>query len=198
MESLTRIFTVLTVPLIIINMFGSVASGIWLAILGEWGIIGYGILALAVAGWGIILAMIPGIVFEAPATIMIEKDIKFGGYLFGFLSCLYVMGVLVTWCVLVLIYYIKQANHDSMIPMLIWSYGIATGPIAWLAKKALQSDDEYALLVASWFIQVAYLLTILGILFAGMSLLNALILFGVIMAIGLVVQFSVTYLTGHE
>lgn len=194
MESFARALSVLAIPLGIINMFGGIVSGIWLAILGEWGLIGYGILALIVSGMVIGLAMMPGMIFAAPAAVMLEKGNKFGGYFFGFLSSLYTIGVLVAWCVLVLIYYTKQANHDSIIPVLIWSYGIATGPITWLAQKDLQGGNEYAM-VSTFFIQVAYLLTILGILFIGMSLLNVLVLFGVIMAIGLIVQFSMAYLT---
>ena len=193
MESFARTLSVLAIPLGLINMFGGIVSGIWLAILGEWGLIGYGILALIVSGMGIGLAMMPGLIFAAPAAVMLEKGNKFGGYIFGFLGSLYTIGVLVAWCVLVLIYYTKQANHDSLIPILIWSYGIATGPITWLAQKDLQGGNQYAM-VSTFFIQVAYLLTILGILFFGMSLLNVLILFGVIMSICLFLQFSVAYL----
>ena len=57
MEAFVRLMTVMAVPLGILNIFGGVVSGIWLAILGEWGIIGYGILALMVSGIGLGLAM---------------------------------------------------------------------------------------------------------------------------------------------
>lgn len=93
-----------------------------------------------------------------------------------------------------LLYYTKHADGDSIVPVLIWSYGIATGPIAWLAQKDLQSGNEYAM-ITTFFIEVAYILTILAILFVGVSLLNVMVLFGVVMTIGLIVQFSVVYLS---
>lgn len=192
MKAFAKLLSVLAFPLFILNIFGDIVSGIWLAILGEWGLIGYGILALLISGMGIGLAMAPGLLFAVPAAAMLEKGNKIGGYFFGLLSTIYTVGILTAWCILVLVYYTKQANADSIIPVLIWSYGIATGPIVWLAQKDLQSGNEYAM-ITTFFIEVAYILTILAILFVGVSLLNVVVLFGVVMSIGLVVQFSVAY-----
>lgn len=193
MEAFAKLLGVLAVPLAILNMFGGIVSGIWLAILGEWGLIGYGILALIVSGMGLGLAMAPGLIFAGPAAILLEKGNKIGGYFFGLLSTIYTVGVLTAWCILVLIFCTEHASTDSLIPVLIWSYGIATSPIVWLAKKDLQSGNENAM-ITTFFIQVAYILTIFAILLVGVSVLNVLILFGVVMAIGLAVQFSVAYL----
>lgn len=193
MEAFARLLSVLAVPLGILNIFGGIISGIWLAILGEWGLIGYGILALLGSGMGLGLAMAPALIFAAPTAAMLEKGNKVGVYFFVLLSTIYTVGILTAWCILVLVYYIKHADADSIIPVLIWSYGIATGPIVWLAQKDLQSGNEYAM-VTTIFIEVAYILTILAILLVGVSLLNVLALFGVVMSIGLIVQFSVAYL----
>ena len=193
METFARLITVIAVPLGILNMFGGIVSGIWLAILGEWGIIGYGILALMVSGIGLGLAMAPGLIFAGPAAVMLEKGHKLGGYFFGLLSTIYTVGVLSAWCIFVLIYFTKQANADSIIPILIWSYGVATGPIVWLAQKELQSGNEYAM-ITTFFIEVAYIITILAILFTNVSILNVMYIFGIVMCIGLIVQFSAAYL----
>lgn len=40
-------------PIMLLNVFGGIVSGIWLAILGQWGSIGVGILIIAVGGFGI-------------------------------------------------------------------------------------------------------------------------------------------------
>lgn len=194
MEAFARLLSVLAIPLVVLNMFGGIISGIWLAILGEWGLIGYGILALLVSGMFLGLAMVPGLLFAAPAALMLEKGNKVGGYFFSLLSIIYTFGVLTAWCILVLIYYTEHANSASIIPVLIWSYGIATGPIVWLAQKELQSGNEYAM-ITTFFVEVAYILTICAVLLAKVSLLNVLVLFGVVMSIGLAVQFSVVYLT---
>ncbi len=193
MKAFARLLSVLAVPLAIINMFGGIVSGIWLAILGEWSLIGYGLLALMVSGIAISLAIAPSLLFAVPAAAMFEKGHKIRGAFLGFLGTLYTVGILTAWCILVLVYYTKQANAESIIPVLIWSYGIATGPIVWLATKDLQSGNDYAMLT-TFFIEIAYILTILGILFIGVSLLDVIILFGIIMFVGMVVQFSMAYL----
>jgi len=46
--NLFKLITLLSVPLMVINLLGGVVSFIWLAVLGEWGIIGYGIAGLVI------------------------------------------------------------------------------------------------------------------------------------------------------
>lgn len=46
MEIFIRFLSGLIIPIGLFNMFGGIVSGIWLAILDEWSLIGYGILAL--------------------------------------------------------------------------------------------------------------------------------------------------------
>lgn len=189
-----RFLSGLIIPIGLFNMFGGIVSGIWLAILGEWNLIGYGILALLVSGVGLSFVMAPGLIFlTGPAVILLEKGHKISGSIFGLLSAFYTNGILTAWCILVLFYFINHTNADSIIPGFIWSYGIATSPIAWLAQKDQQSGNKYSM-ITTFFISLAYILTILAILLAGASLMNILILFGVIMSISLIVEFSIAYL----
>jgi len=193
MKVLDRLLSMLAVPLFILNMFGGIISGIWLAILGKWGLIGYGIIAMMVSGMGLSFAMIPGLIFAAPAAVMLEKGNKVGGYFLGLLGTIYTVGILTIWCILVLSYYINHADANSIIPVLIWSYGIATGPIIWLSQKDSQSGNKSSL-ITTFFLQVAYMLSILAILLVGVSLGNVLVLFSVVMTVGLFLQFSVAYM----
>ena len=89
MDAISRIITVLLVPLGIMNMLGGLISGIWLAFLGHWGLIGYGFLIIAFASFGIGFAMMPSLLFAVPAMSLIEKGNKFFGYIFLLLSTLY-------------------------------------------------------------------------------------------------------------
>lgn len=190
MDSLAKLLGVLIVPLTILNVFGGIVSGIWLAVLGEWGLIGFGILMLIFSGMFLGLVLAPGVIFALPAAAMLEKGNKLGGYFFGLLSNVYTVGILTAWCIAVLIYYINRADSDSLVPILIWSYGVATGPIMWLAQK---EQNEYAM-ITTFFVELAYVMTILAILFVGVSLPTVMVLFGAIMTVGLIVQFSVAYL----
>jgi hypothetical protein len=191
MEAIARLITVLLIPIGFINVLGGIVSGIWLAILGHWGAIGYGLLFLAFSSFGLGLAMMPGLIFAAPAAMMVEKGSKIGGYFFGLLSTLYTYGVLTAWCLAILAYYLKDADQDSIIPLLIWSYGVATGPIGWMAQK---ERNEYSM-ISTFFVQLAYLIGIVAILFVGVSMSDLISIFGVVMLAGLIVQFSLAYMT---
>lgn len=190
MNSFVKLVTGLSLPLSFINMFGGIFAGIWLATLGEWGLIGYGIAAFLVSGFGIGIAMMPGLLFVAPANALYEKGKKLGFCILGALSTLYTIAVLTIWCIAVLFFFLKQANADSTIPILIWSYGVATGPIVWLAQKEMQHGDEFAM-IPTFFAQIAYLLVIIVIFLFRISLLDTTILFGAIMLIGFIFQFKI-------
>lgn len=73
---------------------------------------------------------------------------------------------------------------------MLWSYGVAVGPIAWLAQKDLESGNEYGM-ISTFFAQVAYLLVILAILFMEVSLFDVTVLFGIVMIVALVIQVRI-------
>jgi hypothetical protein len=187
LNAFTKLVNALAIPLGLLSGFGWIVAGVWLAILGEWSLLAYGIGALPFSGFALGIAMMPGMLLGGPAAAFHEKGNRFGYYVFGFLSTLYTVSVLMLWCIGVLYFFGKQANDDSIIPVLLWSYGIATVPIAWLAHK---DDNEYAMITA-FFADIAYVLVIVTILFAKPSLLDVLVLFGAIMFFGLVIQFRI-------
>jgi len=191
MDAIARLITVLLIPIGFINMLGGIISGIWLVILGHWSPIGYGLLFLAFSSFGLGLAMMLGLIFAAPAAMMEERGNKFGSYFFGFLSVLYTYGVLTVWCLVVMTYFLKQADNDSVIPLLIWSYGVATGPIGWMAQK---ERNEYSM-ISTFFIQAAYLISIVAILLVGVSMTDLMAIFGAVTLVGLVLQFTLVHMT---
>jgi len=193
MEAFAKFLGRLAAPIVVLNIFGGIVSGTWLAILGEWELVGYGILALLIAGKGLGLVMAPGLIFAGPAVAMLGNGNKIGGYFFGLLSTIYSVGVLTGWCILVLIYFTSHAGPKSLIPVLIWSYGIATGPIVGIAQIERRSGNEYAMITA-FFIAVAYTLTALAVVSVGVSLLHVLVIFVAVMSIGLIAQFFAAFL----
>src|SRR3546814_18029625 len=93
-------------------------------------------------------AMLPGMLLAGPAVMMAKKGIKSGFYLFGFLSAVYTFGVLTAWCLFVLFFFSPRGRESAGVPLLLWSYGAATGPIAYLAQKHMHSGNEYGALPA--------------------------------------------------
>src|SRR3546814_113047 len=161
MKALENLMGAFSVVLVLLNALGGVVAGIWLAILGEWGSIGYGLMFGIGGAMLISFAMLPGMLLAGPAVMMDKKGIKSGFYLFGFLSAVYTFGVLTAWCLFVLFFFSHRGSESAGVPLLIWSYGAATGPIAYLAQKDMQSGNEYGAL-AAFFSQVAFILVMLA------------------------------------
>src|SRR3546814_2600710 len=139
MKALENLMGAFSVVLVLLNALGGVVAGIWLAILGVLGSIGYGLMVGIGGAILISVAILPGMLLGGPAVMMDKKGIKSGFYLFGFLSAVYTFGVLTAWCLFVLFFFSHRGSESAGVPLLIWSYGAATGPIAYLAQKDMQS-----------------------------------------------------------
>lgn len=193
MKALEQLIRVSSVPIIFCDLIGCIGSVIWLMVLGEWGILGYGLLAMIISSFLISFALIPGLLLAVPAMSFLEKDNKLGGYFFGFLGSIYTISVMSAWCILVLLFFLNKADSSSYIPVLLWSYCVATGAIAYLAQKDSQSGNDSSA-IPTFFLKIAYILTMLGILLVGMSIQSVVVLFMLVMTVSLVIQFYVTYL----
>jgi hypothetical protein len=123
------------------NALGGLIAGIWLMILGEWKAIGMGLVFVLGGSFAIGIAMMPGLILALPMVFFEKHKIKIGMYLFGLFSLAYTYFVLSVWSIACLLYFSNMAKESSYTPMLIWGYGVALGPIVFLASK--ERDNEY-------------------------------------------------------
>ena len=188
MKAILMLFTVLGIPLTILNMLGGVVSGVWLAILGEWGSIGYGVLAMIFSGFVLGIALMPSLLFAAPAAYFAEKGIVFLFYIFAFFSSIYVVALMTAWCGAVLYFFAMRATSDTWIPILIWSYGVALGPWQWMAQKDAQGGGGEASMATTFFAQVGYVVMILMAILMRVTIADLLSVFIVIMLVGVFFQ----------
>jgi len=184
--------TVLTVPIMLLNLLGGIVSGVWLAILGEWGEIVRGIIFFVVAGFAISIALMPSLLFAAPAAMAMERGKKLIGALLGSLSVLYTVVLITIWCIWVMWLFVSSANESSLIPLLVWSYGVALGPWMWLAQKDQQGGGNEFSTLTTFFAQAAYILGMI-IFFFGATLGAIAILFGIIMLAGAILQMIIAF-----
>ena len=188
MKAILMLFTVLGIPLAILNVLGGVVSGIWLAILGEWGSIGYGVLAMVFSGFVLGIALMPSLLFAAPGAYFAEKGIVWLFYIFAFLSSIYVVALMAAWCGAVLYFFAIRATSDTWLPILIWSYGVALGPWQWMAQKDAQGGGGEASMASTFFAQVGYVVMILMAILIRVTIADLLSVFIVIMLIGVFFQ----------
>ena len=144
------LFSLLMFPIIIFNACGGIVAGIWLAVQGEWQPLLIGIGGLCASVFAISIALMPGFLFGVPAIVLIEKGWKAPGYTFAFIGLLYTNLVMLAWHLGALVFFMKDANHHTFWPLLIWSYSIATGPWGYMAQKEMQGGNDSGIMSASF------------------------------------------------
>jgi uncharacterized membrane protein YhaH (DUF805 family) len=185
------------VPLILLNFFGEIVSGIWLAILGEWWAIGYGIVALlATPLLGLISA--GGLLFGLPGGLLIDKERPVLAFPFLALSHVYICVVITVWCIFVFFLFMDEAASDTFWPLLIWSYGAALGPWMYMAQKEEQVGGGNAATIVTFFAQVAYIVMALVFIVGGTNSSELTLVFGAIMMFGMVIQASIGFAVLRE
>ena len=138
---LTNLVSIFAIPIMILNFGGGIVGGIWLAILGEWKLIGIGIVLLFTAHWFLSFLMMPCLLI----AMHFEKKSKILLYFFGFFSQVYKNALLIATCVFAFFMCSQFYRGDiglGYIPYLLWSWGMALGPWQFFASK--EPDNEYS------------------------------------------------------
>ena len=190
MKAIIGLFTLLAIPLTMLNLFGGVVSGVWLAVLGDWGSIGYGLLAMIASSFVLAIAMMPSLLFAGPAIYFARKGVDILFFFFSFLGSLYIVALITVWSGGVLWFFAERATADSVIPILIWSFGVALAPWQWMAQKEMQAGEGQGSAVTVFFAQVAYLFAILMAIFGAFTFFDIMVMFGIVMLIGVFFQFG--------
>ncbi len=169
-----RIVLFLSVPIMLLNFGSGLVGGIWLGILGEWRLLGIGFLLMITAHWGISLLLLPGLAFSGLAMACLNRNNMFGMKCFGFLSQFYTNALILASCAFA--FYVCTRAHQridlSLLPYLLWSWGMALGPWQYLFSK--EQDNEYSaisLMCASVFYMLFLIAFFVGPLASGLVLL---------------------------
>lgn len=194
MKGLLALIRALSLPLMTLNALGGVVSGIWLAILRDWSVVGLGIILWFISTKILVFALIPSMLLITPAALFAEGKKTLGVVLFVSLSNLYTFALMTVWCCGILFLFFRGATPADGIPRLIWSYGIAIGPWAYMAEmKSMDQSPSKGINTAALAVflgEIAYVVLILIILFSGISLFGALTIFGGFMFLSFVIQVT--------
>jgi hypothetical protein len=196
MRALATLTIALLLPIWVLNMIGGLLAGIWLAFLGEWKSIGMGLILYVTSHHLLAWVLMPAVIlFSAPAVKMIESGRTTLGRLSWSLAVLYRTSVIVVWAYLILRYFYDRASNSSEIPLLLWSYGAATGPWAYIASKdcqAQEGDNRHSVFHVL-FLSVGYICSMLALLFRGVSLSSCLWILGSFMAVSCIASAFVSF-----
>ena len=168
---MTRIYLLLA-PLvgtyIVLNALGGIVSGIWLAAIGEWWAIGIGLAGVMSSHWVISMLLLPSILLSAPAVALQERGRLLLASLVAALANLYISALMAAWGAGVFLVFATSATTGSTIPLLIWGYGVTSGPWVFFVSKTPQEGGENERsFIATFFLQVGYIAAALILLAGG-------------------------------
>lgn len=181
---LHKIIEILSLPIILLNIASGIVGGIWLAIIGEWGLIGIGALLLITLHWILSILMIPNLLI-AGITIQFHEKKHFLRHLLSFISQFYINLLIVANCAFAFLLCSSFYSGDigvGYIPYLLWSWGIALGPWQFFASK--EPDNEFSA-IPIFSASVFYFLFLVSVLISPFFALIIILVFGVVQLIAI-------------
>ncbi|MEA3406496.1 MAG: hypothetical protein U9R48_00255 [Chloroflexota bacterium] len=200
MKTVQVFITVLVTPLAILNILGGIVAGIWLAVLGEWGIIGTGILSLFLFAIFSRFIGVPAVFSAALAGGCAEKGKTIGAAFFGALTNLYMLAMITAWCYGVMFFFVRDARASNPVPRLLWSYGLATAPWASIARQEARRGEleGFGAVTGAFFTQLAYATVMILLIFTPITFFSAVKVFVGFMAVALVFYTTLVALIVRE
>lgn len=149
------------------SLFAGFISGIWLIGLGDWVAIGAGLAAGILMPFAYALVVRPLTGLTSLARRLSERGRKRGLYVLLFLSALYSNLVAASWVYCLFAICVAHIRPETAVPLLLWWYAVAMGPLAYLAREESDEGHGFALtlllgfagcvlLATSWLIAAEY------------------------------------------
>ena len=184
--------SLLMLPLMILNLVGGLASGIWLAFLHKWPILILGALLGFFGGKPIsLMLLVGGALFGTPAIRLSERGKNGLGLFFVFLNGAFLVTLISVWCLGIFAICLAGADSASRIPLTIWAYGVATGPWAYLGQADEQAGGNPFSAFSVFFCEIACIVIGLIAVILRSSFGILILVFVSIMLIDLTIQFGI-------
>jgi hypothetical protein len=142
---------------------GWLVAGVWLAYEGAWSVIGWGLVMTFLGAIALSFAFLPGLIFILPATFLIQKGWKMAGYLLCIPAGIWSAFVMSLFYYKVIEEFLPYASKYNLIPLLLWSIGVATGCLSFMNndEKRLGGESNFIFIIFSEWGFVASLISIL-------------------------------------
>lgn len=185
------LFTALSLPIMLLNGFGSIIGGIWLIVLGMWQPIIVSAVLLFCGHWIISIALVPALALMLPAAKTAEKGWTVAAVVFGALLAAYTAAIMLGWSYYIMKLYSEMGPPSAQWPLLLLAYGAATGPWAyWMSKE---QDPHSSSPIWVFFLSLAFICGAGARLFGNVSFATCLWIMIGVMAAGLALQLVMVF-----
>ncbi len=154
------LIAIATLPILVLNLLGGIVGFIWLAVLGQWGHIGAGVGAMILMPMLFGIAQLPGMGAALLASWCADRGWRLPAIACIFLASLWTSFLIAAWCILVAAKSVHDITANNKIPILLWGYAVAVGPLGYMAGKerdnaftglqTLLAQVFYVSLIACW------------------------------------------------
>lgn len=127
--------TVLSTGIMFLNIASGIVGGIWLAILGHWGLIIYGVVLGVVMPWVYSITLLPSMGIMLLVNYFQKRKNIFLVSIFGYLGSLFSNLIIALWVYFVYVSFLNMANLASIIPVLLFAYSTMLSPLSYMARK---------------------------------------------------------------
>ncbi len=179
-----------------LDLFIGIVAAAWLLIIGSWKIVLLSFIAVVISpklleALQFIFALLPAFI---ALKVRNNRSFNWLSYLCSFISTSIGALIMSVWGILIYASFIKQASTQTILPLYILSYFMATIPFARIASK--QAPPCFCLILNLWF-QIAYLLLLVILSFIVMSSLKATVILFLIMQIPVLINLC-SYIIENE
>ena len=150
------------------NVFAGIVGFFWLAIIGEWRIMGCGIVLSLVMPYLYSLVSLPTLIVVPFLLSATEKGQRLLAAMLGLIVGFYEKGLLAAWVLIVFNFFRRDAGPGTYIPFLMWGYATAMSPLIYMASKDLRAEESLGTMMGLILAEIAYL-SIVGCWYAGAS-----------------------------
>tara|TARA_R110000787_G_scaffold70728_2_gene157321 strand:- start:882 stop:1499 length:618 start_codon:yes stop_codon:yes gene_type:complete len=137
-------FALIAMAIAIVNMLGPIISGIWLGVIGEWGLLGMGLLYMmfGVAWTGLLI--LPAMGFAVGAGTLADRGSRIAAIIAAIPAFAWTYAVAIGTSVIVFMFTVGKIDwNDNPIPYLFWGFSVATSPWSYMAMKEMQAGNNH-------------------------------------------------------
>ena len=185
---LAQLAVLVSFPILFINSFGGIIAFVWLMFESEWTLIIQGVLAFFVSSLILAIAFLPAVGVSLIGMLFYKMKIKILAFPIFYIATLLNIAVISIWTLVVFSYALDNSSSEtSLIPITLWAYGVAVGPIQYMASK--EGSENVGALLLTTFSALGSLWMVFAISFLGYELLTAMWGFLISMTICLNIMF---------
>ena len=185
---LGQLAVLVSFPILLINSFGGIIAFVWLIFESEWTLIIQGVLAFFVSSLILAIAFLPAVGVSLIGMLFYKMKIKILAFPIFYIATLLNIAVISIWTLVVFSYALDNSSSEtSLIPITLWAYGVAVGPIQYMASK--EGSENVSSQLLTTFSTLGSLWMVFAISFLGHELLTAMWGFLISMTICLNIMF---------